>query len=234
MDLSACRPTEVPDVTASILPFGAIGSPPRQNVKVNTEAVQTFSALLALGALAGSTVMIMGLVLRPAALEDVMDLVRDRATAFVLLLTGTAMVGSLYFSEAANYAPCKLCWYQRICMYSIAIISLVAVVRREPGERVRVLAPYVLVLSLVGLCVSTYHYLLEWYPQLESNVCSIDVPCTTVWFRKFGFLTLPGMAWAAFAAVALVMVAVLRAPAPAEPHTSAHSSLTSTATREGA
>ena len=190
-----------------------------QNETVNTESVQVFSALLALGALAGSVVVLFGLFARPASggLADVMDLVRSNALRFTLLLTGTAMIGSLYFSEAANYAPCKLCWYQRICMYSIAIVSLVGTVRREQLSRVRVLAPYVLALSVVGLGVSTYHYVLEWFPQLESSVCSLDVPCTTVWFRKFGFLTLPGMAWAAFAAVALVMVSVLRGPADDSP-----------------
>ena len=171
--------------------------------------MQTFSALLALGAIVGSVVLAAGLVTRAAALSDVVDLVWSNAQRFVLLLTGTAMLGSLYFSEVADYAPCKLCWYQRICMYSIAIISLVGTIRRETFERVRVLAPYVLTLACIGLAVSTYHYILEWYPQLESSVCSIDVPCTTIWFRKFGFLTLPAMAWVAFLATALIMVTVL-------------------------
>ena len=175
--------------------------------------MQTFSALLAVGALVGSVVLAVGLVFRPAVLDDVVLLARSSAARFVLLLAGVSMLGSLYFSEIAHYAPCKLCWYQRICMYSIAVLALVAVVRRESAARVRALAPYVLTLSLLGLCISTYHYLLEWFPQLESNVCSIDVPCTTVWFRKLGFVTLPGMAWAAFLGVALVMIAVLRAPA---------------------
>lgn len=175
--------------------------------------MQTFSALLAVGALIGTVVLSAGLLFRPAGLADVVSLVRSSAAKFALLLAGASMLGSLYFSEVAHYAPCKLCWYQRICMYSIAIVSLVAVVKRETAGRVRVLAPYVMALSLTGLVVSTYHYLLEWFPQLESSVCSIDVPCTTVWFRKLGFLTLPGMAWIAFAGITLVMITVLTSPA---------------------
>lgn len=171
--------------------------------------MQTFSALLAVGALGGSLVLLVGLTVGPGWTGELLEVVRGSAARLVLLLAGASMLGSLYFSEVANYAPCKLCWYQRICMYSIAIVSLTAVVRREPEARTKVLAPYVLVLSLIGLCVSTYHYVLEWFPQLESNVCSADVPCTTVWFRKLGFLTLPGMAWSAFAGVALVMTVVL-------------------------
>ena len=36
------------------------------------------------------------------------------------------MAGSLYFSEVANYVPCRLCWFQRIAMYPLAVILLIA------------------------------------------------------------------------------------------------------------
>jgi hypothetical protein len=35
-------------------------------------------------------------------------------------------LGSLYFSEIADFVPCKLCWYQRICMYPLVVILGVA------------------------------------------------------------------------------------------------------------
>ncbi|MGA1363066.1 MAG: disulfide bond formation protein B [Ilumatobacteraceae bacterium] len=172
---------------------------------MNTEAMQTFSALLAVAAMCGSVVLLACLTVARGTgfAGSVLAAVRDNAAALWLLLAGTAMAGSLWFSEVADYAPCKLCWYQRIAMYSIAVVSLVALVRREA----RVVAPYVLTLALVGLAVSSYHYLLEWYPTLESGVCSVDVPCTTIWFRTFGFVTLPFMAGVAFVSTALVAVA---------------------------
>ena len=174
-----------------------------QNGGVNTEAVQMFSALLAVAAI-GWTLLLLWVIVAGSGGETgraLIRVVRTNAMRFTLLLSGASMMGSLYFSEVAHYAPCKLCWYQRVCMYSIAIISLVAVVRRE-----RTAAPYVLTLSLVGLFISSYHYLVEWFPQLESRVCAVDVPCTTVWFRELGFLTMPSMAGIAFLAMALTLV----------------------------
>lgn len=171
---------------------------------MNTQAVQTFSALLAVAAIGWSLLLVVSLTLagRTGTGRAVVTVARENAMRFVLLLSGASMLGSLYFSEVAHYAPCKLCWYQRVCMYSIAVISVVAVIRRE-----RAAAPYVLTLSLVGLVISAYHYLVEWFPQLESRVCAVDVPCTTIWFRKLGFLTMPSMAVAAFVSIALVMLA---------------------------
>jgi disulfide bond formation protein DsbB len=66
--------------------------------------------------------------------------------------------------------------------------------------------PYVLTLASLGAVISVYHYLVEWYPTLESNVCSLDVPCTTVWFREFGFVSLPQMALTGFVTVFTVLV----------------------------
>lgn len=179
---------------------------------MNTQAMQTFSALLALAAIAGIVVLAVSIAFAGGVLNDVRTVAREHAVRFTLLLAGTAMLGSLYFSEVAHYSPCKLCWYQRICMYGIAIVSLVAVVRREQ----RVAAPYVLTFSLLGLVVSVYHYFVEWFPQLETKVCTLDVPCTTIWFRRFGFLTLPAMAGIAFIGCALLTANVLTDKTPTD------------------
>ena len=40
------------------------------------------------------------------------------------VVAAVATGGSMYFSEIAHYIPCQLCWYQRICMYPLAIVLL--------------------------------------------------------------------------------------------------------------
>src|SRR6201987_3090193 len=42
--------------------------------------------------------------------------------AFVVAAIATG--GSLFFSEIAGYVPCELCWYQRICMYPLSLLTL--------------------------------------------------------------------------------------------------------------
>lgn len=184
-----------------ILPLMGGGATARdKNGGVSTETVQIFTALLAVGVLAAGVVALVSLAVlaRPSwaqvrwARSYVSLLAEVGPWAIAAVATG-AMVGSLYFSEVAGFAPCELCWYQRIGIYPVAIASWVALVRRE-----WVLGPYVIALSIAGLCVSVYHYLLEWFPEIKSSVCSVDVPCTTVWFRELGFVTLAFMAGSAF------------------------------------
>lgn len=119
-----------------------------------------------------------------------------------------ATIGSLYFSEIVRFEPCRLCWYQRIAMYPLAVILLVAAARRDPGVRW-----YAAPLAGIGAVISTYHYVLEWFPQLESGACGVGPPCTLVWFREFGFVSLPYLALSAF----LLILALLWIAAPGRP-----------------
>ena len=176
---------------------------------MNSDGVQVFSAILALATLVGGLTTLLAVILegKTQVFAGWLVSVRESGIWLMCAITSGAMVGSLYFSESVGYAPCKLCWYQRIAMYSIAIITFVAAIRRD-----KEIARYSIVLASLGLVVSTYHYLLEWFPTLESNVCSLDVPCTSVWFRELGFVTLCFMAGSAFIAVISISLALIREP----------------------
>jgi disulfide bond formation protein DsbB len=134
---------------------------------------------------------------------------RSRIRLSPLALTGAwgvatlAMAGSLYFSEIAHYTPCTLCWYQRIAMYPLVLILGIAAFRRDNGVR-----RYAIPLAAVGAVIATYHYLLEWFPQIDTGACTVGIPCTQVWFREFGFVSLPLLALVAF----LLVIALLLIP----------------------
>ncbi len=113
----------------------------------------------------------------------------------------TAMLGSLYFSEIAGFVPCTLCWYQRILMYPLTLITLVGILKRD-----EFLPDYVLPLSLIGLGFSTYHYLIQLGVIGHSPVCTVGVPCDLRWVNYFGFVTISLMALTAFFVISVVMI----------------------------
>lgn len=110
------------------------------------------------------------------------------------------MLGSLYLSEILKFVPCTLCWYQRILMYPLAIILLVGFLRRDKG-----IFLYILPFSILGIGVSTYHYLLQKTDLFtHSAVCNSGIPCTTTWINLYGFITIPFLALAAFLTITLM------------------------------
>ena len=113
-------------------------------------------------------------------------------------------------SEVAHFTPCRLCWYQRIAMYPLVPILGLAAWRRDVGIR-----PYALTLSITGKVISAYHVLLERYPQLESSVCEVANPCTLIWVKRLGYLTIPTMALSGFALITTMLCVARPHPAGA-------------------
>jgi len=117
--------------------------------------------------------------------------------------------GSLWFSEVAGFQPCRLCWIQRGFMYPLVLVLGVAALAARAGHDrlahgARLLAGTAAVL---GAGVATYHVLLERFPSLETGACDPAMPCSLVWFERFGFVTLPYMALSGFVLVLTLLVA---------------------------
>jgi disulfide bond formation protein DsbB len=118
----------------------------------------------------------------------------------------TAMLGSLYFSEVAHFVPCRLCWFQRIAMYPLVPLLLLAAIRKD----VRGGAIYALPLAVIGAGVSIYHIYIENNPSAESAGCRASGSCATKWIEEFGYVTIPTLALTAFAAITALAVATIR------------------------
>lgn len=118
------------------------------------------------------------------------------------LVALTATIGSLFFSERMGFIPCTLCWYQRILMYPLVFLLGVAFYRNDKKIYV-----YALPLSIIGICVSSYHYALQKIPSLqEFSACTSGVPCSGQYINWFGFVTIPFLALLAFVMITVFML----------------------------
>src|SRR5580765_8987013 len=81
-------------------------------------------------------------------------------------VTAIATGGSLFFSETAGFVPCELCWYQRICMYPLSLLTLILAVHDDRGA-----ARYLLPFPVIGACVSVYHLLVENQVVHQTQAC---------------------------------------------------------------
>jgi disulfide bond formation protein DsbB len=142
--------------------------------------------------------------------QSVRVTLHESGLAIAAIVASVATAGSLYLSEGAHLLPCKLCWYQRIAMYPLAVVLVIAAVRRDWSVRA-----YALALALLGPVISLYHYVIERAPDLEvGDACDPTNPCTLTLVWKFHYISIPFMAWSAFAFVATVLLTA-RAPDPA-------------------
>src|SRR5665213_3769815 len=106
--------------------------------------------------------------------------------AWIQAIIGLA--ASLYFSEFQHFAPCILCWYQRICLYPLVIILAVGIILKD--KRV---FWYALPLAIIGWCISVFHNLLQYGVVTEaiSPCANTGVSCTDKYVNYYGFITIP-------------------------------------------
>jgi disulfide bond formation protein DsbB len=177
-----------------------------------TETMSLFYALLTIvanAAVLGALVLVVG-ARRSAAIATTLERVQSQlalhGTWMAWIVAVVAMTGSLFYSEVANFPPCTLCWYQRIAMYPLVAILYVGAALRDRSVRL-----YALPLVMVGGAISSYHYLLERFPNIGSSACEVTNPCTVLWVWRFHYISIPVMALSAFA---LILTLLLLTPRP--------------------
>ncbi len=137
-----------------------------------------------------------------------MQKMNKRQETFLFVIWAQSVVatlGSLFYSEIMKFVPCELCWYQRILMYPLVIIYGYALYKKD----IRYAFPG-LILSTIGVFVSTYHYLIQKVPSMQEagGACGV-IPCNTTYVNFFGFATIPFQAMIAFLVITVIHIIVI-------------------------
>lgn len=178
---------------------------------MSVEAMHDTFAWLAVIALAGTLLMVVAKAVPTVASFRFLGMLHKVSLPLAALVATTATLGSLWFSEYGDkWVPCRFCWYQRIFMYSSAVVLIVAAIRRDHKVKW-----YVGPLATIGLLLSTWHILVEHHVVEESAECAATGPrCAVPYFISFADrndttlgpgawygVTLAVMAFAGFAAI---------------------------------
>lgn len=124
--------------------------------------------------------------------------------AWLIAVASTA--GSLYFSNVLGFAPCDLCWWQRIFTYPIVSILFVGLWKKDVH-----VPHYILPLAIAGLFVSIYHNLIyEGIIPEVIKTCTNGISCTTQYVEFFGFVSIPLLSLLSYIAIIILCVAFTR------------------------
>jgi disulfide bond formation protein DsbB len=120
-----------------------------------------------------------------------------------LLVTLVAYAGSLFYSMVMGYAPCLLCWWQRVFMVPQIILFFIAYRNNDVK-----IFKYTTPLSIIGGLIAIYHILLPKLIALGvSSACEVGgVSCLKQYVNAFGYITIPVMSLTVF--ITLILIAV--------------------------
>ena len=122
------------------------------------------------------------------------------------LIVFTSTLGSLFFSYVMEFAPCVLCWYQRVCLFPLVIILARGLFPFDLH-----VVKYALPLTACGWLLAAYHNLL--HAQLipaDMQPCVKGVSCTEEYLELFGFLSIPLLSLISFTTLILILITLQR------------------------
>lgn len=126
----------------------------------------------------------------------------DKRIIWIWILSAIATSGSLYFSEIKGFIPCTLCWYQRIFMYPIFLLTSTSLLLKD-----KKINNYLLTLSIPGFLLALYHVLLQKTSLFSSfEPCSVGVSCASEYVNWFGFVTIPLLSFTAFFLISITLI----------------------------
>jgi disulfide bond formation protein DsbB len=167
-------------------------------------SVETFSLLLGWGTvlLQVFAVVMIFAIRSPRMLKlPFFQYVGSKSYHIVFILSLGAVLGSLVYSEIYVFEPCLLCWWQRIFIYPLPILTAIAIMRKERID------PYLFILSEIGVLIALYHVYIQATNTPSLIGCAVDgaVSCTETYITTLGYVSIPVMSLTLLVTVVLLL-----------------------------
>ncbi len=160
--------------------------------------LELYSTILVAGSIAMFAALI-GACVMYAFFRTVREKLRqvryERYIAALAAVSILSIAGSLIYQLVYMTPVCELCWWQRIFLYPISVITLVALWYKTRETHVMVA-----ILSAFGLFYALYHYYYHFQGFVLGNTLTLPCSygglmpaCTDSPILIFGFATIPFM-----------------------------------------
>lgn len=166
-----------------------------------------FDTILALGTIALQIFFLLVLIAWIAKAPLAAWVARRSSAILAVVFTGS-VIGSLIYSNVLGFAPCILCWYQRLTIFPIAFLAFTGNMAKSA-----LLRGQILILSSIGLAIALFHKYTELFPNSGISVCGADgIACDTLYVLEFGYITIPTMSLTVLAVGVLLSLLASRFP----------------------
>ncbi len=175
---------------------------------MNTEAVHYLNIFLGLGAIILQILSVCALFLlffvsKKNEENKFLGYIDKYFLPIGFLLSLSASLFSLVYSEVINFLPCYLCWFQRIFLFPLPFIFGSAIWHKD-----RKIVKYVLPLLSVGFVISVYQNFFYYFGGGSSLPCDVSgVSCYQRLVSEFGgYISIPMLALTTFLALLTVVL----------------------------
>lgn len=130
----------------------------------------------------------------------------EHAFLIGFIISFLALVASFFYSNIVGFAPCELCWWQRIFLYPQVVLFAVALYNEKINKvSDELIFLYSFILSLIGGAIALFHYYAQMFNPNVLAICNTtDTSCSKIFFISFGYITIPIMSLTAYLLLILI------------------------------
>lgn len=161
-----------------------------------------FTTLVAIGTI-GIQILTAIFIILWATKSPFLSKIHERSNIILAIIFIGSALGSLIYEYGFGYEPCLLCWYQRIAIFGVALLSLTADIRKS-----RTLQKQVLLFSLLGLMIAILHNYIDLIPN-GLDICGTGPSCLKRYIYEFGYITIPMMSLTVLLAGSVLSLSLL-------------------------
>lgn len=172
-------------------------------------SLEIYSILLAIGSATIFLVLVLALCVWffiPRAQILLNRISYETYIGAIAIITIASICFSLIYQLVYLTPVCELCWWQRIFLYPVSVVTLVALWCKTRETHVTVA-----ILALLGLYVACYHYYYHFQGYVLGRTLSIPCSfggllpaCTNSPILVFGFITIPFMGMMVFGSLLML------------------------------
>jgi disulfide bond formation protein DsbB len=176
-----------------------------------------FSTVLVAGSIALFAVSVGGLILSLVSsrvFEHLKSHGYEQFLWVLLIISGLSVAGTIVYQLVYLTPVCELCWWQRIFLYPIPLITAVALWCKSRTAEAHVT---VAVLAVLGLWYASYHYYYHFQKYVLGNELGLPCSygglmpaCTDSPILIFGFATIPFLGIMVFGSILALAVILNR------------------------
>ena len=174
---------------------------------MNPDTVHFLNIFLGAGAIALQIVAVISLIVLffGPKKNNFFEYIEKHFLAIGLLISLSASLFAIVYSEIVNFAPCYLCWYQRVFMFPLVFIFAVAF-----WDKDKKVIKYVLPLLSAGFLVSVYQNFGYYFGETNGAPCdSSGVSCYKRLVSEFGgYISIPMLALTTFFSLLVLALVV--------------------------
>ena len=164
---------------------------------MNLDTIHYLNIFLGVGAIILQilTVVVLGVLFFGPKKSTFLDFIEKHFLIFGFFISFLAILFSLVYSEVIKFAPCELCWWQRVFLFPQIFIFGIALwnnFRHQIAEAKNVIK-YSIPLLCVGFIVSVYQNFIYYFGSGNQGACdSSGVSCFQHLVSEFGgYISIP-------------------------------------------